>query len=289
MTQSAWEDLVSLNSQQEPNFTVLEPAKSYWMEDAKREEFDALGLGYEDALNRDIYPLPETRDREGYYGPHHFGYWAGGFQDATNLLAATKQHELTVNRYLDLGCASGRVIRHFPQLRPEVEVLGCDINRFHAEWCNTYLPKSIRVFHSHSIPNLPLADNSLDLVSAFSVFTHIEAFETSWLMEISRVLRPGGLAWLTVHTEKTLTDMSETWPLWKPVMNHPDIGNLLNDQRQFEGSRLVVRWRSEKSYSSNVFYKMQYLEEVWGRFFEIVEIRRRHPRFQDVLILRARK
>lgn len=283
-----WENMVSLNSQSEPDFTVLEPAKHYWREDEKRAEFDSMDLGYEEALQHDTYPLPETKDREGYYGPHHFGYWASGFQDAQNLLAAAEQHGVSVERYLDMGCASGRVIRHYAHIKHDIEVLGCDINRLHVEWCNTYLPDSIRVFHNHSIPSLPLADNSLDLVSAFSVFTHIEAFETAWLMELSRVLRPGGLAWITVHTEHTLTDMRETWPLWKPVMNHPDIGKLLDDQRRFTGDRLVVRWRSEQSYSSNVFYKTDYIKRVWGRFFEIVELRRRFPRFQDVLILRAR-
>lgn len=283
-----WEDLVSLNSQQEPDFTVLEPAKTWWEADAKRAEFDALNLGYENALDKDTYPLPETKDREGYYGPHHFGYWAGGFQDASNLLNCASEYGVDVKNYLDIGCASGRVLRHIENIKPGVDALGCDINRFHVEWCNRYLSNSVRAFHSHSIPNLPIEDNSLDMVSAFSVFTHIESFETAWLMEISRVLRPGGLAWITVHTENTLEDMHEGWPLWKPVMNYPELPSIVKEDRTFDGDRLVVRWRSDRSYSSNVFYKRAYLEGVWGRFLEVVEVRRRFPRFQDVLICRAR-
>ncbi len=107
-------------------------------------------------------------------------------------------------------------------------------------------------------------------------------------MELSRVLRPGGLAWITVHTEHTLVEMKRGWPLWNPVMTHPDIHGLLDGDRNFKGDRLVIRWESGRSYASNVFYKTDYLRDVWGRFFEIVELRRRFPRFQDVLILRAR-
>lgn len=282
-----WEDMISLNSRVNPNFTVLEPAKTYWPEDARRPDFEHLD--YMEALSRDTFPLPETKDREGYYGPHHFGYWASGFEDAGNLLKAADAHGINVRDYLDMGCASGRVIRHFGLSDRGINTMGCDINRLHVEWCNRYLPKQISVFQNYSIPSLPIADNSFDLVSAFSVFTHIEAFETSWLMELNRILRPGGMAYITVHTEHTLTEMRESWPLWKAVMNHPDIDKMLDDKRQFSGDRLAVRWHSARSYSSNVFYKLDYLHEVWGKFLEILEVRRRFPNFQDVLICRTRK
>ena len=198
MTTKNWEELVGLNSETEPNFNLLEPAKTYEATDAKRDEFESFQ--YKSALEQDTLPLPDTHDREGYFGPHHFGYWASGFQDATNLLEAAKKYGTAVESYIDLGCASGRVIRHVPQIDPSINTWGCDINRLHVEWCNLNLNNSIKVFQNNSIPSLPLADESYNLVSAFSVFTHIEAFETAWLMEIERILAPGGLAWITVHT-----------------------------------------------------------------------------------------
>ncbi len=278
-----WEDLVALNSGKEPNFNLLGPAKDYYEQDARKSEWEALD--YAAALQADTHPLPDTKDREGYYGPHHFSYWASGLVDARNLLDAADKYEVDLRDYLDIGCASGRVIRHVPTDRPDVNTMGCDINRLHVEWCNRHLDARCKVFQNHSIPSLPLASGSVDLVSAFSVFTHIEAFETTWLMEIARILRPGGIAWLTVHTEDTLTDMHEGWPLWTPIMKHPDIDTLIDAERRFEGDRLVVRWHSDRSYSSNVFYKKDYLKSVWGRFFNVLELRRRFPRFQDVLIL----
>jgi ubiquinone/menaquinone biosynthesis C-methylase UbiE len=163
--------------------------------------------------------------------------------------------------------------------------MGCDINRHHVEWCNTHLSGNGFAFHNSSIPSFPVPDGSVDLISAFSVFTHIEAMETAWLMEIRRMLRPGGIAWITVHTEKTLADMEEGWPLWDPVMCHPRAADVLGADRSFEGDRLVLRWTGERSYASNTFYKEAYLRRAWGRFFRILELRRRCPTFQDVLIL----
>ncbi len=278
-----WEDFISLNSTTEPKFEVLGCASEYYETDKRQAEWDHLD--YQNALQKDRYPLPQSCDREYYYGDNHFSYWASGFRDKLLLEAAAAKYNIELKSYLDLGCASGRVIRHFALQNPQIQTMGCDINRFHVEWCNLHLPKACTVFQNSSIPSLPLPDNSVDLISAFSVFTHIEAMETTWLMEIKRVLRPGGMVWLTFHSEETLRDMDENWPLWKPVMNHALASELqLRERRAFEGNRLVLRWHAEQSYSSNVFYKMSYIQNSWGRIFDILQIRRRCPNFQDVVI-----
>ena len=86
--------------------------------------------------------------------------------------------------------------------------------------------------------------------------------------------------------QHTLLEMNENWPLWKAVMNHPKISSLIDEERRFEGDRLVVRWREDRSYASNTFYKLDYLKRTWAKFLDIVEVRRRCPKFQDVLIMR---
>lgn len=280
-----WEDLVTLNTQTEQKFEILSPASEYF--DPKNAAARWADLPLQKHLNADRDALPATRDREGYYGEDHFGYWASGLQDARNLLSAADEFGVDVKASLDLGCASGRVIRHLGASGRNIEVIGCDINKLHVDWCNRFLASCL-VFQNHSIPNLPLQDNSVDLVSAFSVFTHIEAMETAWLMELRRVMRPGGIAWITVHTEHTLAEMDESWPLWKAVMNHPQLGPKLKESREMEQDRLVARWKNDRSYSSNVFYKSDVLMRRWGKVFDVVDFRRRCPQFQDVIILRKR-
>lgn len=280
-----WEDLVSLHSSLEPALDKLPTAAELEAADTRKADFADMG-DYREDVAKDTFPIPHTQDREGYYGDQHFSYWLSGLRDARMLIDVANEFNSGTETFLDLGCASGRVIRHLAYDDPSRQVYGCDINRSHVEWCNAYLPKNVAVFHNSSVPSIQLPDNSVDIVSSYSVFTHIEAFETAWLAEIRRVLKPGGIAWITVHTEHTLEDMTPDWPLWKPIMDHPDIGTMLDENRQFSTDRLVVRWREDRSYSSNIFYKKDYIERHWSRFFEIAAFRRRYPEFQDVYILR---
>lgn len=281
-----WEDFVTLNSGVDKSFTLLAPAAAHLATDARVHWWK--NLDYAAQLAQDTWPLPATEDREGYYGPDHFSYWASGLQDAQLLLDTARQYGLHAPQaFLDIGCATGRVMRHTALLMPGMKTMGCDINRLHVEWCNAHLPPNVTTFQNHSIPSLPLESNSVDIVSAYSVFSHIEALETAWLMEIRRVLRPGGIAWITVHSEGTLADMTPDWPLWSPTMDHPDAARLFDRHaRTFEGNRLVLRWLAGRSYSSNVFYKEDYIRTHWGRLMEVAEFRRRHPSFQDTVILR---
>jgi SAM-dependent methyltransferase len=283
-TQNVWEDFISLNNSRDKQFQVLGRAADYLDTDSRKDWWNKLD--YARSLDQDSWPLPDVDDREGYYGPDHFSYWASGLQDAKMLLEAANSMGIQKpHQYLDIGCASGRVTRHTALLVPAMKTLGCDINRWHVEWCNRYLTSSICTFQNFSVPILPIESNTVDIVSAFSVFTHIEALETAWLMEIKRILRPGGIAWVTVHTEGTLADMTPDWPLWRPVMDFPDAGKLFDTEaRTFPGDRLVLRWLSDRSYSSNIFYKEDYLRTTWSRIMSIKEIRRRCPSFQDVVL-----
>ncbi|MGI9607524.1 MAG: class I SAM-dependent methyltransferase [Acidimicrobiales bacterium] len=282
---SIWEDQITLNSRNDASFETLAPAHEWRASDGHPTNWGAELRGLDASLARDTHPLPTTQDREGYFGPHHFSYWASGLRDLQNLEACAARLDAPTGTYLDLGCASGRVLRHAALESPTRRVIGCDINRRHVDWVTSYLPESILAFQNTSIPTLPLADASIDVVTAYSVFTHIEAIETTWLMELFRILRPGGFAWVTVHTQDTWTDMTPDWPLFSALKNHPDFPEDQNAS-PLDGERVVFRWKNDRSYSSNVFYTWEYMRRVWGRIFDVVEEHRRLPVFQDVVVLR---
>ena len=278
-----WENLISTNPPDE-DFELLGPAKDYLNSDSHPTNWKTENLPLSEALERDQYPLPVPSDREGYYGPHHFSYWASGLRDMRNLLQCAKQHGLAVNTYLDVGCASGRVVRHFAINSNTKRIIGCDINRKHIEWILQHLPESIEPFQNTSVPILPIPDSTVDLISAFSVFTHIENFDLTWMMEFKRILRSGGIAWITFVSEHYWADMRESWNVCKSWYKHPEFAAQRRNVDQ-EFNRLVFRRREDRSYTSLVFYRTDYLRRRWGRILKVLEVRRRFPTLQDVIIL----
>ncbi|MCA8902708.1 MAG: class I SAM-dependent methyltransferase [Hyphomonas sp.] len=285
-----WEELISLNNFADTEFVILPPARAFWDEEAQRDSWKTMLKDVPDdlfrrALENDTSGLPVTRNREGYWGEDHFAYWASGLRDYKLLHDAFGKYDLKPAAYLDFGCATGRVIRHFAANNPDMAVYGCDINRHHVEWLCQHMPSSLVAFQNHSIPTLPLPEQSLDLITAYSVFTHIEAFETAWLMEFRRLLRPGGMAWLTIHSESTWADVKAGWPLYQNVKNNPDF-QAADRTKPMPRDRLVYRGAADTSYSSQVFYTTDYIRRVWGRFLKVEEIIPRHPGFQDVVVLR---
>jgi SAM-dependent methyltransferase len=280
---TTWEDMISLNSRSRSNDETLGTARDFLNQDRGEVDWNRKRISLEQALAADTAPIPTTEQREGYYGPNHFNYWASGLRDYCQLMEWLDNNSAKTSSILDIGCATGRFIRHahcdFP------EIIGCDINRSHVDWVGKHLRPEIKVFQNTSIPTLPLPDNSVDVVTAFSVFTHIECFDTTWLMELRRILRAGGVAWLTFHGERTWRDIQPSWPLHNSLITHPDYASV-KDSPTLPEDPLVFRWRSELSYSSNVFYTERYLRRTWGRILSLEEIFPALPHFQDIVVLR---
>lgn len=55
-------------------------------------------------------------------------------RDAQNLLVVSEEFGVQLDVSLDLGCASGRVIRHLQASKQIPYVMGRDINRLHVDW-----------------------------------------------------------------------------------------------------------------------------------------------------------
>ena len=96
-------------------------------------------------------------------------------------------------RVLDFGCGSGRVLRHFLDVAERAEVYGCDVDEASIEWLRANLSPPLRPFVSYDEPVLPQPDDFFDLIYALSVFTHLTHHWAGWLLELRRVLKPGGI------------------------------------------------------------------------------------------------
>lgn len=239
---------------------------------------------FEEYVSNDPYPIPSEKDREGYCVNNDSYYWSFGLSDFLKIQHMAKKHNVNIDKYFDFGCASGRVLRHFLCQSDTSEIWGSDINSNHINWINQHLPK-IKAIFNHTLPSLPIEDNYFDVVSAFSVFTHIDTFEIAWLSELRRILKPGGIAYITYHDETN-------WELVKSqrdrVFNtlsqaNPDIEKLLDNN--LPAGRTVFR-HSDGPYRSLTYHSIDYIKNVWSRFFTIVEILPKFHAKQSVIILK---
>lgn len=189
-----------ISQQFDPNTTV-NPGFST---DSNLTELNLLqhNLGW--YMGRDSAPIPVTDDREGYHEGHDLAWWCSGLAVFLQIQRLCAKYNRTLQNddvFFEMGAASGHVLRHARfQADAKLSVMGCDINARNVDWMRNFLPSDLLIFQNTILPSLPLEDNSVDCFCAFSVFTHIDDLELAWLMEIRRVLKKGGLAFLSIHS-----------------------------------------------------------------------------------------
>jgi ubiquinone/menaquinone biosynthesis C-methylase UbiE len=231
-------------------------------------------------MRRDPVPIPECSNREGYNDDDHLGYWLHGYRDYRKLLAALPDG-LVGGRYFDFGGSTGRIFRHFAFQSDAWDVWSSDFKINSVEWNLKHFPTTIKILLNNSNPSLPLPDNYFDLVTAFSVFTHINEPEIAWLLELRRILKVGGIACISVHDEATWQNLH---PYLRDVIQKtgPEIAGL----PMFPDQKTVVPWREDDPYYCNVFHAREHIEQVWGRFFEICTMRSLYLDAQALVVCR---
>jgi SAM-dependent methyltransferase len=94
-------------------------------------------------------------------------------------------------RILDWGSGCGRVSRNLARIGVQ-HLHGCDIDAEAVAWCSANLSGAFEVTDVE--PPLPYRNESMDVVIATSVFTHLARDnQQRWLREMRRILAPGGL------------------------------------------------------------------------------------------------
>jgi len=178
-----------------------------------------------------------------------------------------------VGALLDFGCGCGRVIRRWAGLGA-TSIHGTDANERAVAWCRANLP--FARFESNGLaPPLPYANESFDLVYALSVFTHLpEDLQLTWISELERLLRPGGLLLLTTHGERYRERLDS------------------QERDAFDAGRVVVRWaEGAGSNLCSAFHPPEYVKERLAGRLAVVEFvpegARGNPH-QDLYLLRRR-
>ena len=116
--------------------------------------------------------------------------------EALNINAAGK-------RVLDVGCGPGNLLVALSTDAPEL-LIGVDVDETFLVFGRSQVensidqPSMVPIFLRASLPTLPFADGTFDLVTCFLVMPHVPDDRLA-LTELARVLKPGGTLAVSGH------------------------------------------------------------------------------------------
>jgi SAM-dependent methyltransferase len=179
-------------------------------------------------------------------------YMRTGAETAAAIAARIDKHvHVSAPRVADWGCGLARVIRHLPD---RYALTGFDYNQAAIDWCRENIAR-VDFRRNGLLPPLPAEPSSFDALYALSVFTHLsEAAHDAWIVEIERVLAPGGVFLGAFH-------------------GAPRQGQLLPAEKtRFDGDELVVRGGvAEGGRTFTAFHADGYVRGKHLRKFHILE------------------
>ncbi len=182
-------------------------------------------------------------------------------------------------RVLDFGCSGGRMIRWLRDYSANCEIWGTDISAEHIIWCRQYLSPHFNFLTSTTLPHLPFEDRYFDLIYSGSVFTHIEDLADAWLLEMRRILKPGGRLYVTIHDGSTIRILERE-------RDHALSKALLADEKYREYVKadygMFTIWRGP---NSQVFYDLDYFCRMVSSTFNVISATPEAYGYQTAVVL----
>lgn len=222
------------------------------------------------------------------YGETAEDYLRSGEEDVAGMVKILYSAGLQIDdmsRVLDFGCAAGRMLRHFPARRPAAELWGVDIKARPITWCQQHFAPPFRFATMTTSPHLPFEDNYFDLIYSGSVFTHIADLADAWLLELKRILRSGGLMYVTVHDGHTIELLRGRYRNRSGYRFLNGMIKRLDAETSFLSTRYACFFIGQEP-AVQVFYDIEYLTEKWSRFLNIVSVTEEAYGYQTALVLR---
>lgn len=243
------------------------------------DALDSLGMCQ---LNLPIPP----RDLWLHYGTTSEEYLDGGKKSTEDMLNILGDCRFTLQdgyRVLDFGCGAGRMLRWLKPMAHRLELWGVDIGAEHIVWCQHHLSPPFHFAVSTTTPHLPFQDGYFDLIYSGSVFTHIDDLAKTWLLELARILRSKGLAYITIHDKHTVDLFKGSWEhhiFARQMTGNPKFCEYTeNDFAVFTINRSV---------NSHVFYDRDYFCRLALPLLRPVEVREEAYAYQTAIVFERR-
>ncbi|WP_169154371.1 class I SAM-dependent methyltransferase [Brasilonema bromeliae] len=254
--------------------------------------FDPLYVSFYRIFNNYYAPIPPMENRV-RVGAH---YKIGGFlKSGRNCYEPIKKSIVTYQsnqinhlKILDFGAGCGRTLQFF---YPDIpKIFATDVDSSAINYLSKAFPEANASCNQYD-PPLKYDDNFFDTVYSVSIWTHLPVSKQKpWLNEISRILKPNGLALITVLGDFSLT-IKKTKNMNLDVtpeklekegilyLEYPGV-NLSSEMRNklFPGI--------DQSYGTT-YHSEKYIREEWSDNFEVLDIQKGViDNLQDLVILR---
>ncbi len=240
-----------------------------------------LGLELKYKKPTDGIPLPPITLRHRVHGSvKPDGFLRVGRTCAADIAWLLEAHGYDLpsfHRILDFGCGCGRVMRYLRDYALTSEMYGTDIYPEAIDWCRKHL-SGIHFGTNESSPPTEYPDEYFDLIIAISVFTHLdEALQNAWLLEIRRILKPGGVLFATLlgsELPRTCTDKATLMDKGTGVVSRI-------------GRTGVFKADGLPDFYQTTYHRRDYVERVWRRLFDVISFDEKAvSHHQDLVLLR---
>jgi ubiquinone/menaquinone biosynthesis C-methylase UbiE len=246
-------------------------AGTFYPEDRSQNGYALYAMPDEDRLRPLAERVPPTALRH-YYGfkdgkYHDDLYLKSGLSDmrAMRRILAADGFDLAGERVLEFGCSGGRMMRHLEVEARDAEIWGVDLHSAAIHWAQAHLSPPFHFFTNTTAPHLPFEDGHFGLIFAGSVWTHIGELDDAWLLEMRRILRPGGRLYLTISDETTLAEVARLKP------DHPS--NIHVAELDSATGMLSKDWVGFVTRTTPWLQRAVYRREAWlariGRWMEV--------------------
>jgi SAM-dependent methyltransferase len=226
-------------------------------------------------------PVPPRKLRAHVGAPRIADYVSDGRTTATEIESVLADHGRPIAGFdsiCDLGCGSGRVLTQL-RLGGHARVCGTDVDDEGIEWLRNHFPEvDARV--NEAQPPTRFDDGSFDLLLSISVLTHLRAdSQRAWLREVRRLLRPDGLALITVFGPEELERYRAGTRAWVPrgqldrLRASPPLeeaGFVYAPEHRSVWNRW--RYRGVEGDYGLAFWDRGHLRREWSELFEIEAI-----------------
>jgi ubiquinone/menaquinone biosynthesis C-methylase UbiE len=260
--------------------TIGHLSEAQWAEALRR----SVSTPIVDGISYPTFPDPQTQhDFVGSSGELSLGEAVKLWSFARRVANDCGHPLRRSSRLLDFGVGWGRIPRPFlHDIDPE-NMLGVDPLESMVNLCrSSYEGIGPQFLTTPPLPRTTLADNSFDIITAYSVFSHLnEHASTLWMAEFLRVLRPGGIVVATTHgpamidtVQKLRNDPTLQESLWHQLLAS-GFGDLAQARKDLEAGAFVHAGHGGGDSLSSSFYgdsifTDKFIVPAWSHLLDLV-------------------